>query len=95
MLLLPDDFAYHKDASPDTKQLRARQNVILELGFFLGKIGRERVMILHREDQNFEMPTDYEGVLYIPFNMAGSWRLRLVQELKACGYDVDANKLFN
>ena len=73
--------------------LRARQNVIFELGFFIGKLGRNRVLVLYQEEENFEMPSDYSGVLYTPYDSSGRWQFDLIKELKACGYDVDANKL--
>lgn len=59
----------------------------------MGKLGREKVCTLYKEDKNFEKPTDYLGVIYIPFDKSGSWRLLLVKELQASGYTVDANKL--
>lgn len=93
VLLSPDDMAYPKDQSSKDAKLRARQNVIFELGFFIGKLGRNRVLVLYQEEKNFEMLSDYSGVLYTPYDNSGQWRLDLVKELKACGYDVDANKL--
>lgn len=93
VLLSPDDLAYTKDQSPEKAKLRARQNVIFELGFFIGRLGRDRVLALYRGVENFEIPSDYQGVLYTPYDESGAWRLNLVNELKACGYDVDANKL--
>jgi predicted nucleotide-binding protein len=92
VLLSPDDMAYPKDSTPEEK-LRARQNVVFELGFFIGKLGRERVFVLYRKVENFEMPSDYSGVLYIPYDDSKRWEIELVKELKACGYNVDANKL--
>jgi len=93
VLLSPDDLGYVKGASLESAKFRARQNVIFELGFFVGKLGRERVCVLYQEVANFEMPTDYSGVLYTPFDRKGRWQFDLVKELKACDYDVDANKL--
>jgi len=93
VLLSPDDIAYPKDRSPKDAMLRARQNVIFELGFFIGKLGRNRVLVLYQEEENFEMPSDYSGVLYTPYDSSGRWQFDLIKELKACGYDVDANKL--
>jgi len=93
VLLSPDDVAYPKNQSPKDAKLRARQNVIFELGFFIGKLGRKRVLVLYQEEKNFEMPSDYSGVLYTPYDDSGRWQFDLVKELKACGYDVDANKL--
>lgn len=93
ILLSPDDIARKRNDSPDVVKSRARQNVVLELGYFLGKLGRNRVIALYREDANFEMPSDYSGVLFVPFDSAGRWQFDLVKELKASGFDVDANKL--
>lgn len=56
VLLSPDDVAYPRDAKPEEVRYRARQNVIFELGYFVGKLGRERVLVLYRKDDSFEMP---------------------------------------
>jgi predicted nucleotide-binding protein len=93
VLLSPDDMGCERSGFPDQARPRGRQNVILELGFFLGRIGRARVAVLHREEPQFEMPTDYSGVLFIPFDSPGKWQFRLVQELGAAGFAVDANHL--
>ena len=93
VLLTPDDVGYSVRTGLETAKHRARQNVILELGYFLGTLGRKRVVAFHSEDENFEIPSDYSGVLFVPFDTKGRWQIDLVKELKACGYDVDANKL--
>jgi len=93
VLLSPDDMAYPKDSDLKKARPRARQNVILELGFFVGKLGRGHVLPLHKVVPDFEMPSDYHGVLFKPFDDNGSWQLELVKELKACGYNISADKL--
>lgn len=93
VLLTPDDMGYVSDADPSTAQPRARQNVILELGFFLGRLGRERVAALFTGSSDFEKPSDYDGVTYIPVDGAGRWQFDLIRELKAAGIEVDANKI--
>lgn len=93
VLFSPDDFAYQKDAKVESARPRARQNVVLELGFFLGKLGRERVVVLYREARNFEFPSDYLGSLFKQYDDHGAWRFELTKELNACGFAVDANKL--
>ena len=90
VLLTADDLGKRKDEESGHKP-RARQNVILELGFFLGKLGRERVCPFVKGD--VETPSDHDGVLYTKLDDAGAWRMKLVQELKAVGFDVDANRL--
>ena len=92
ILLSPDDMGYVKTASSESAQARPRQNVILELGYFVGKLTRERVFALKREG-DLELPNDIAGLVYTPYDAAGHWRFELVRELKAAGYTVDANSL--
>ena len=91
ILLTPDDEGRLRDGKGDFKP-RARQNVILELGYFLGKLGRERVCALVKE--GVERPTDYDGVVYIPLDDSNGWEMKLIRELKSAGYDIDANRAF-
>lgn len=89
VILTPDDVGYLKDKPEDTKP-RPRQNVILELGFFLDKLGRERVCPLYIGD--IELPSDYDGVVYIPMDQSDGWKLKLAKEIKEAGIDVDLNR---
>lgn len=88
-LITPDDIGSSIKEPENTRQ-RARQNVIFEFGYFLGKLGRHKVAGLVKGD--IEVPSDYSGVLYIPIDEAGAWRFLLIKELKSAGYDIDANK---
>ena len=87
VLLTPDDEG-RLQGGTDLKP-RARQNVIFELGYFAGILGRNRVCALTKGD--VEIPSDYDGVIYITLDDSGGWKLRIVKELKAAGFDVDAN----
>ena len=89
-LLTPDDVGALRGSENDLRP-RARQNVILELGYFIGKLGRERVPALTVGD--VEIPSDYAGVLYISMDTPGAWKMLLVRELKTAGFDVDANRI--
>lgn len=89
VLFTPDDVGYPAD-EPSASKPRARQNVVLELGFFLGVLSRERVCVLYKG--NMEMPSDYTGVLYVPLDDEGAWRLTLAREIKNVGIDIDLNK---
>ena len=71
--------------------MRARQTVILELGYFLGRLGRDRVAAIHQQD--VEIPSDYSGVLFIPRDDSGAWQLRLAKGMKAVGLQVDLNRI--
>lgn len=70
---------------------RARQNVVFEMGYFVGKLGRNRVFLLLAE--GVEKPGDLDGIVYTPIDVHDGWKLKLVKELKACGYNVSADKL--
>jgi len=91
ILLSPDDYAYPTAASPDDGRYRARQNVIMELGYFIAKLGRNRVVALYKQNNNFEIPSDYLGVLYKPYS--GDWRYKLVDEMKEIDPTIDKNLL--
>jgi predicted nucleotide-binding protein len=93
ILLSADDYAYSIKQKPEEGKLRARQNVILELGYFIGKLGRNRVVALVQPEDNFEFPSDYQGVIYIPYDKEGNWKYSILKELKACDYNIDANNL--
>lgn len=63
------------------------------MGYFIGKIGRDRVLALHEIVDEFEIPSDYKGVAFVPFDKNGKWQFDLVKELRAVGISVDANRL--
>jgi hypothetical protein len=90
VLLTPDDFG-GSVKHPEKTQRRARQNVILELGIFIGKLGRKKVCPLYVE--GVEVPSDIHGVLYVKYDQSGNWQAELVKELVAAGIEVDSEKL--
>ncbi|MBS9525667.1 nucleotide-binding protein [Litoribacter alkaliphilus] len=79
-LLSPDDVLNN-----GTK--RARQNVILEIGYFLGKLGKSRVRLLKKGE--VEIPTDLSGILYQNYDESGSWEIKICKELQSVGIFVD------
>lgn len=83
-LLSPDD-----ELNDGTK--RARQNVILEIGYFLGKLGKSRVRLLKKG--NVEIPSDLSGILYENYDETGSWKIRICKELQAVGIFVDLEEI--
>jgi len=89
-LFTPDDIGYPM-ASAESKQPRARQNVVLEMGYFVGKLGRSRVCLLHKG--SVELPSDILGVVYAAIDDNNGWQLALARELRGAGYDIDLNKI--
>ncbi len=90
VLLTPDDTGGLADSSNKSRP-RARQNVIFELGFFVGKLGRKKVCVLRKGD--VEIASDYQGVIYVHMDDDGGWKLKLAKELNNTGIDVDLNQL--
>lgn len=87
VILTPDDQGCVKGGELEP---RARQNVLLELGYFLGHLGRDRVCALKRGQ--VEIPSDFAGVVWTPMNDEG-WKQALSRELQDAGYDIDWNKV--
>jgi predicted nucleotide-binding protein len=79
-LLSPDDI--QKDGT-----VRARQNVVLEIGYFIGKLGREKVRILRKGE--VVIPSDLQGILYENYDEEGAWRIKLLKEMQAVGLPID------
>jgi predicted nucleotide-binding protein len=87
VLITPDDVGGISEAK---LKARARQNVVFELGFFIGALGPERVTALVKGD--IERPPDFDGVVYISLDN-GSWKTDLGNEWQAAGYEIDWNKV--
>lgn len=69
--------------SPNSLSRRARQNVILELGYFISHLGQKNVCALR--DTDVEAPSDFDGIAYISMDEGGEWRTLLHRELRAVG----------
>lgn len=65
---------------------RARQNVVLEHGYFMAKLGRENVCALVKGE--IETPNDINGVVYVNLDSLGAWKNEVAKELRACGYTI-------
>jgi predicted nucleotide-binding protein len=90
VLLTPDDLA--GSATSPAAASRARQNVIFELGYFAGKLGRGRACLLRKGE--VEIPSDLYGVIYTDMDAVDGWKIKLVRELKAAKLDFDANRMW-
>jgi len=86
VLLTGDDEGRLRGADSPLKP-RGRQNAILELGVFISQLGRAHVVVLKGPD--VEKPSDIDGLMYIPLDDAGAWRIKLLKELEAADIKVD------
>ena len=87
LLFTPDDSG-KANTKPDYKP-RARQNVVFEAGFFMGKLGRDKTIMVVT-DRDLELPSDLHGVVY---TSDLNRQFSLIREMKAMGFDVDMNKV--
>ncbi len=95
VLLSPDDYVYAEADEASKRKLKPHQEVIFELGFLLGKLGQEKVLVFYRESESgaFEVNTDFEGIKTTPFDNRDSWKLALIRELTGCGYAVEGDRI--
>ena len=70
---------------------RARQNVVFEHGFLIGKLGREKVCALVKD--GVETPGDISGVVYIKMDKNGAWKMKLAKEMELAGLEIDYGKI--
>ena len=66
VLATPDDIGFRAGHEGE-RAYRARQNVVLELGMMLSKLGRRNVAIMLKQQEKMERPSDIQGLIYIPF----------------------------
>jgi predicted nucleotide-binding protein len=81
VIMTPDDVG---GLDKDSLQPRARQNVIGEMFWFAGRLGRERVCALKKGA--IEVPTDFAGVGYVDMDASGAWKKDVLRELEHAGY---------
>jgi len=91
VLYTPCDLCSENTKQP-TFNYRARQNVVFEHGYFIARLGRENVAAIVKD--KVETPNDISGVVYLTYDFQGAWQKDLIKELKAAGYKIDANILF-
>jgi hypothetical protein len=84
IVLTADDKGSRADEI-DTRP-RGRQNVIFEMGYFYGLIGRRNVSVLIRP--GVEKPSDMEGIAYITFDDDRAWKSKLLRELRHADFDI-------
>jgi predicted nucleotide-binding protein len=91
VLLTGDDIGRSLDAPAEDAKPRARQNVILELGLFVGLLSRKRVRIIYED--GVDLPSDIAGVLYTKYDAEGIWKYAIGKELKAAGFQVSLDSI--
>lgn len=87
VLLTPDDVG---GLNGESQRPRARQNVILEWGFFIGSLGRENVLALMKAE--VEPPSDVAGLVWERLDEGGAWRGKLAKEMETSGFRIDWKK---
>lgn len=93
VLATPDDIGYPKGKDAE-KRYRVRQNVVLEMGMLLSRLGRSKVAILLKNTEDMEKPSDIQGLIYIPFTSdVKETTVDLAKEMNKNGYYIDISKL--
>lgn len=90
VLLTPDDLCVLKNEDGKIEP-RARQNVILEAGYFMARLGRERVCMLYVD--GVVLPSDILGFVWIKMDCEGAWKIAVARELRAAGFSINLNDI--
>ena len=88
-LLTPDDVGALKDEADRQLNPRARQNVLFELGYFIGKLNPNRVCLLYKE--GVELPSGIRDVTYVPMDRNNDWQLKIKQGMQDAGLPIGMN----
>jgi len=93
VLATPDDEG-NIVGKQDERKLRARQNVVLELGLLLSKLGRPKVAILLKNQEKMERPSDIQGLIYLPFSDdVAETKVQLAKEMSKQGIEIAMSRL--
>lgn len=95
VLLSADDL--HLNIEDMSIHYRARQNVIFEMGLFLGKLGKERIIVIHEKHEKFEFPSDIQGVFYVSYDKdkPQNWKYELGRRLSKIGFYIQNTNSLN
>ncbi len=85
-ILSSDDWVYPKEGKPKDAVLRADQQVVFHLGYWIGKLGRERVFALYYDQRSFQWTTKFMDLIYTPLDKGGLWQKKLARRLKQFGF---------
>ncbi|MCP5487231.1 MAG: nucleotide-binding protein [Verrucomicrobia bacterium] len=91
VLLTADDRGGLATTPAEKYKPRARQNVILELGYFMGRLRPDQIVAIYQS--GVEIPSDYQGKLFVPFDDEGAWKFHLAREIRASGIEIDMNRI--
>jgi len=83
-ILSADDWVYSKQGKPQEAMMYPNQRVIFHLGFWIGRLGRNRVFALYYDQRSFRCPTEHFDVIYTPLDRNQSWKSDLVNRLIKC-----------
>ncbi len=89
VILNADDFSYSKEnGTPNDAIIQTNQKVVFELGYWIAKLGREKVLALYYDQKSYRCPTKFFDVLYIPFDKKNLWQNELKSKLKDFNFNI-------
>lgn len=98
ILITPEEIVWEKNIDNEFSNFQASQDVIFQLGYFVGKLGRDRVFIIYDDDNidkpKFKLPSDLSGIIYTSFQNE-VWKNKLAKELKQCNYKIRLESLID
>ena len=87
--LSADQFVYAKHEKPSDALLQSNQGTVFEMGYWIGKLGRDRVFALYNEQKMYRTPSKFFDALYCPMDEDGHWQKELTKRLENCHYPIN------
>ncbi len=87
VLMNADNFCYSRgNGSPKDQIMISHTKIIFELGYWIGKLGRDKVVALYYDQRSYRCPTEFCDAMYIPLDKKGAWKSELKVKMKSCGF---------
>ncbi len=93
VVLSADELMFQKIQDPKNALLVTKQETVFELGFLVGKLGRNRVAVFYEDVEKFKRPTEYFDVLYTPYDSVGQWQEKLLRQMKTAGLSLKEEEI--
>jgi len=87
-ILSADDWVYPKSGKPGEAKIFADQKVVFHLGYWIGKLGRDKVFALFYDQRSFRWPTEHFDVIYTPLDRNDAWKKELKKRLTQSGITI-------
>jgi hypothetical protein len=93
VILSADAYVFQKSQNSLNSLLMTDQSTVFELGFLIGKLGRNRVVVIYEPNDQYKRPTEYFDVLYTSYDPDGHWQEKIIRQMRSCGIQIHEEQI--